>query len=53
MGSFKSVIDDLGQKEIRLNGRRFTWTNEQDTPTMTRIDRIFCTPEWELLFPTR
>jgi exonuclease III len=52
MGSFKSVIDDLGLKEIRLNGRRFTWTNEQDAPTMTRIDRIFCTPEWELLFPT-
>jgi exonuclease III len=52
MGSFKAAIDELGLKEIRLNGRRFTWTNEQDSPTMTRIDRIFCTPEWELLFPS-
>jgi hypothetical protein len=24
MGSFKAVIDDLGLKEISLNGRRFT-----------------------------
>jgi exonuclease III len=52
MGSFKSTLDVLGLKEIRLNGRRFTWSNEQDAPTMTRIDRVFCTPEWELLFPT-
>jgi exonuclease III len=52
MGSFKAVIDDLGLKEISLNGRRFTWSNEQDTPTLTRIDRVFYTPAWELLFPT-
>ena len=52
MGSFKEVIDNLGLKEIRLNGHRFTWSNEQDSPTLTRIDNIFCTPEQELLFPT-
>lgn len=34
IGSFKAVIDDLGLKEIRLNGRRLTWSNEQDTPTL-------------------
>jgi hypothetical protein len=48
MTSFKSTIDDLGQTEIKLNGRRFTWSNEQQ---MTRIDRLLCTPDWELLFP--
>jgi exonuclease III len=52
MGSFKATIDELGLKEISLNGRRFTWTNEQANPTMTRIDRLLCTPEWELLFPS-
>jgi endonuclease/exonuclease/phosphatase family metal-dependent hydrolase len=51
MTSFKSTIDDLGLTEIKLNGRRFTWSNEQQNPTMTRIDRLLCTPEWELLFP--
>lgn len=52
MGSFRLAIDALGLKEIRLNGRHFTWSNEQDNLTMTRIDRFFCTPEWELLFPS-
>lgn len=52
MGSFKAVIDDLNLKKIGLNGRRFTWSSEQDNPTRTRIDRLFCTPDWELAFPT-
>lgn len=52
MGSFKATIDSLLLKEIRLNGRRFTWSNEQDNPTLTRIDRLLWTTEWELLFPS-
>jgi exonuclease III len=52
MSSFKAVIDDLNLKEIGLNGRRFTWSNEQDNLTLTRIDRFFCTPDWELTFST-
>jgi endonuclease/exonuclease/phosphatase family metal-dependent hydrolase len=52
MGAFKAVIDDLSLKEIGLNGRRFTWSNEQDKPTLTRIDRFFYTTDWELTFPT-
>lgn len=39
-------------KEIHLNGRRYTWSNGQVNPTLTRIDRFFCTTEWELLFPS-
>lgn len=31
-------------------GRRFTWSNNQDSPTMTRIDRAFCTPAWEDIY---
>jgi hypothetical protein len=50
MGAFKAVIDDLSLKEIELNGR--TWSNEQDNLTLTRIDRFFCTMDWELTFPT-
>ena len=52
MASFKAVIDDLNLKEIGLNGRHFTWSNEQDNPTLTRIDKLFCTLDWELTFPT-
>ena len=50
MGSFKATIDALHLKELRLNGRRFTWSNGQDNPTLIRIDRVFCTPDWEILF---
>jgi exonuclease III len=45
MGTFKAAIDHLHLKEIKLNRRRFTWSNQQDSPTLTRIDRLLCTPE--------
>ena len=41
MGSFRATIDDLHPKEISLNGRRYTWSNGQDNPTLTRFDRFF------------
>lgn len=44
MNSFKAALDVMRLKEIKLNGRRFTWSNEQTNPTLTRIDRLFCTP---------
>jgi hypothetical protein len=48
MGSFKSVIDDLELRELPLKGRKFTWSNDV---THTRIDRGFCTAEWDLMLP--
>jgi exonuclease III len=51
MGKFKTVIDSLMLKEMRLNGRRFTWSNEQQNPTHTKIDHVFCSNDWEMLFP--
>ena len=51
MGAFRATIDHLRLKEIKLNGCRFTWSNQQDNPTLTRIDRLLCTLEWDLLFP--
>ena len=48
---FKRTIDVMQIKELKLRGRRFTWSNEQANPTMTRIDRFFCSTEWEMMFP--
>jgi hypothetical protein len=45
MGVFRATINHLRLKEIKLNGRRFTWSNQRDNPTLTRIDRLLCTPE--------
>jgi len=48
MGAFRSTIEELELKEISLIGRKFTWSNNV---THTRIDRFFCTTEWELMLP--
>jgi hypothetical protein len=34
-------------KEIHLLGKRFTWSNDQRNPTMTRIGRAFHSVAWE------
>jgi hypothetical protein len=34
-------------KEIKLIGRRYTWSNEQVVPTLVRLDRAFCNEEWD------
>ena len=50
MQRFKGAIDWLGIKELALNGRRFTWAKDGANPTQTKIDRAFCTPDWDILF---
>jgi exonuclease III len=49
MSNFRQTIDEAQLMEIDLRGRKFTWSNEQNNPTFTRIDRIFGTPEWHLM----
>jgi predicted subunit of tRNA(5-methylaminomethyl-2-thiouridylate) methyltransferase len=51
MGRFRRLIDDLALKEIPLHGRKSTWSNKQDSPTLVRLDRVLCTIAWEELFP--
>ena len=48
MGAFRSMVEELELKEISLTGRKFTWSNNV---THTRINRFFCTIEWELMLP--
>jgi len=48
MRRFKSALDILELKEIQLNGRKYTWSSETDNPTLSKIDHVFCTKEWEL-----
>lgn len=47
MGRFRRAINDLAPKEVYLNGRRFTWSNEQTPPTLVHLDRVLCTSDWE------
>jgi endonuclease/exonuclease/phosphatase family metal-dependent hydrolase len=47
---FRRALNHLQVKELELMGRRFTWTNNQANPTLTKIGRAFCTTAWEQRF---
>ncbi|XP_073366378.1 uncharacterized protein [Aegilops tauschii subsp. strangulata] len=51
MGKFRRFVDSNGLKELFLHGRAFTWSNERDNPTLTKIDRAFVSVDWELDHP--
>jgi hypothetical protein len=51
IGQFRRFINEAALKEIHLNGRLFTWSNERVHPTLERIDITFISNEWEDLFP--
>jgi exonuclease III len=51
MGRFRRLLNDLLLNELPLSGRKFTWSNERASPTLVRLDRIFCTADWEDMFP--
>lgn len=47
MRRFRRLLNDLALKEVYLNGRRYTWSNEQSPPTRVHLDRVLCTTDWE------
>lgn len=47
MGCFWRLINELALKEIYLNGRRYTWSNGQNPPSLVHLNRFFCTSDWE------
>ena len=51
IGKFQAARDFLQLKDMRLGGRRFTWSNAQADPVLTKIDHVFFSDEWDLIFP--
>lgn len=51
MNMFISFIDDTGIREMHSGGSRYTWTNKQQDPVMSNLDRVFVTPKWEDKYP--
>jgi hypothetical protein len=39
-------------RELNISGGIFTWSNNDASPTLEKLDRILMSREWELLFPT-
>ena len=44
-------VDNLQLAPLELHGRRFTWCNDQQIPTMTKIDHFLASAEWLESFP--
>lgn len=53
MRAFNEFIEKNDLREIHKvgGGGRFTWSNNQDCPVMSNIDRVLVTTEWENRFP--
>lgn len=49
---FRNALNSCELKEIPLQNRKFTWSNEQNDPTMSKLDGFFCNEEWDLVFST-
>jgi exonuclease III len=42
MSHFRAALDHCELKEIHLQNRKYTWSNERRQPTMVKLDRCFC-----------
>lgn len=50
MRDFNSFIHSQGLWDSPLLNASFTWTNSQDSPTMSRLDRFLISNCWEDLY---
>ena len=52
MTDFFEFIFSFGLMDIPLEGGRFTWSNNRENASMSRIDRFLYSEDWEDQFPT-
>lgn len=48
---FNSIINTFGLIDIHMTGGKYTWSNNQDNPTLERLDRYLVSKNWEDMFP--
>lgn len=51
MLAFNDAINALGIIEIPLLGRKYTWSNMQESPPLQKIDWFFTSATWALELP--
>jgi exonuclease III len=51
MARFRRFAQCLELRDLYMHGRKFTWSNERESPTMTRIDRALVSIDWDLQYP--
>jgi hypothetical protein len=50
LNQFGQVLEVLEMKELHLHDHLFTWTSGTRAPTQTKIDHIFVTKDWGLMY---
>ena len=45
------MINTYELRDLNMNGGNFTWSNNQENPTLERLDRILISEDWESMFP--
>lgn len=51
MGRFRRPLDANELLELKLQNRRFTWSNGRASPTLVHLERVFCNKDWDTIFP--
>jgi hypothetical protein len=51
MAKFRRSLSALELKELYLNLRCFTWSNEREQPTLEKLDRAFSSVNWVDIYP--
>lgn len=47
---FRNTLHSCELREIHLQNRKFTWSNERADPTLCKLDGFFCNSDWDLHF---
>ena len=51
MDMFNNFIEKFELRELHRGGSKYTWTNKQEVPIQSNIDRVLVSTEWEEKFP--
>jgi hypothetical protein len=49
-GEFNSIINRFALRELPLSGGMFTWSNNQENPTLEKLDRILINDAFGIFF---
>jgi hypothetical protein len=48
MQRFRAFVHEHELKDLYMHGRTYTWSNERERATLTRIDRVLVSVDWDL-----
>jgi hypothetical protein len=48
---FRTFVENHELRDLYMHGRLFTWSNERQTPTMSKLDRALVSIDWQIMYP--